>query len=188
VSASYDNTARIWNTATGECKAELRGHLKHVNSAVFSPDGMYIVSASDDRTARIWNTLTRDCKAVLRGHSSFVICAVFSPDGMHIVSVSLDNTAQIWNTVTGECEIVWEGHTSIPSILDRKQLPLVLPIPDGVFIHNNFYGQMSVSFQPSLLDIYNNTIFHTINFHKICVPPPFCNPSTITCYLSKICL
>ena len=52
VSASYDHTARIWNTVTGECEAELN-HMDWVNSAVFSPDGMHIVSASSDCTAQI---------------------------------------------------------------------------------------------------------------------------------------
>ena len=51
VSASFDKTAKIWNTSTGECEAELKGHSRWVVSAVFSPDGMHIVTASDDYTA-----------------------------------------------------------------------------------------------------------------------------------------
>ena len=61
VSASHDQTARIWKTATGDCQAELKGHSERVNSAVFSPDGRHIVSASHDQTARIWNTATGEC-------------------------------------------------------------------------------------------------------------------------------
>ena len=111
VSVSYDNTARIWNTVTGECEAELKGHSSIVRSAVFSPDGMHIVSASDDHTAQIWNTATGECEAVLR-HSNSVRSAVFSPDGMHIVSASYDNTAWIWNTATGQCEAELKEHSS----------------------------------------------------------------------------
>ena len=44
VSASIDQTARIWDTVTRGCKAVLKGHTGSVNSAVFSPDGMNIVS------------------------------------------------------------------------------------------------------------------------------------------------
>ncbi|KAF8813538.1 hypothetical protein BYT27DRAFT_7335127 [Phlegmacium glaucopus] len=93
VSASADCTAWIWNTATGECEAELKGHSGWVNSAVFSPDSMHIVSASYDKTAQIWNTATGECEAELKGHSHRVISAVFSSDGMHIVSASDDCTA-----------------------------------------------------------------------------------------------
>jgi WD40 repeat protein len=48
-----DNTARIWDAATANDTATLRGHDEAVNSAAFSPDGSRIVTASDDKTARI---------------------------------------------------------------------------------------------------------------------------------------
>ena len=53
VSASSDKTVWIWNIATEECKAELKGHTDKVVSAVFSPDDKHIVSVSSDKTAWI---------------------------------------------------------------------------------------------------------------------------------------
>jgi len=55
VTASEDNTARIWDAASGTEIAVLRGHDSAVNSAAFSPDGSRIVTASNDKTARIWD-------------------------------------------------------------------------------------------------------------------------------------
>ena len=56
VSASEDNTIRIWDVKTGKQIGEpLTGHTRAVNSASFSPDGTKIVSASQDGTIRIWN-------------------------------------------------------------------------------------------------------------------------------------
>ena len=92
VSASSDTTAKIWNTATGECEAELKGHSDCVISAVFSPDGIHIVTASFDHSARIWNTATGVCEVELQGHSDCLKFAVFSSDGTHIVTASLDKT------------------------------------------------------------------------------------------------
>ena len=89
---------------------ELKRHLKRVNSASFSPDGMHIVSASDDGTACIWNMATGVCEVDLKGHSSWVNSAIFSPDGRHIVSASNDHTARIWSVTTGVCEAVLKGH------------------------------------------------------------------------------
>jgi WD40 repeat protein len=51
VTASVDQTARVWDTASGQMLG-LKGHVDGVNSAAFSPDGARIVTASHDRTAR----------------------------------------------------------------------------------------------------------------------------------------
>ena len=112
VSASSDNTIRIWDAVTGECKRVLEGHTSSVNSAAYSPDGREIVSASSDNTIRIWDAVTGECKRVLEGHTSSVNSAAYSPDGREIVSASSDNTIRIWDAVTGECKRVLEGHTS----------------------------------------------------------------------------
>jgi hypothetical protein len=50
VTASHDNTARIWNADSGTEIALLEGR-----SAGFSPDGKRLVTASTDNTARIWD-------------------------------------------------------------------------------------------------------------------------------------
>ena len=46
VTASGDNTARIWDAETGKLLHTLTGHEDRVNSAEFSPDGKRIVTAS----------------------------------------------------------------------------------------------------------------------------------------------
>ena len=58
VTASLDNTARIWDAVTGKLLHSLEGHTDDVNSAVYSPDGRSIVTASWDNTARIWDATT----------------------------------------------------------------------------------------------------------------------------------
>jgi WD40 repeat protein len=55
VTASNDTTARIWDAATGQQIAVLRGHDGIVSSAI-SPDGSRLVTASWDYTARIWDS------------------------------------------------------------------------------------------------------------------------------------
>ena len=54
VTASEDNTARIWDAITGQAIETLTGHTGLVRHAAFSPDGTRIVTASQDNTARIW--------------------------------------------------------------------------------------------------------------------------------------
>jgi WD40 repeat protein len=56
VTASWDNTARLWDAESGQPISEpLTGHTAAVASAAFSPDGKRIVTASSDRTAQLWD-------------------------------------------------------------------------------------------------------------------------------------
>jgi WD40 repeat protein len=52
VTASGDNTAKIWDVVSGKIITDLKGHTKFVSSAQFSPDGTKIVTASGDKTAK----------------------------------------------------------------------------------------------------------------------------------------
>ena len=219
ISASLDvedkRTAYIWNTTTEICEAELKGHEGTIWTAVFSPDGMHIVTGSNDQTARIW-TVTGECEAVLKVHAVLksadfspnsqhvmtvsynrtawiwnrvtgecevelydVYSAVFSTDGLHIVAASSDHTAWIWNTVTRECE----AKLNLSYMSENTQLSAT-----GVFIRNIGKAGIALSRQPSFLDTYEDTIFHTRNHQKISIPHPFCKPVCISYHLSKICL
>jgi WD40 repeat protein len=60
VTASTDNTARVWNAATGHVIPKLEGHSGWVFSAVFSCDGQQVVTASADDTALIFRIVTMD--------------------------------------------------------------------------------------------------------------------------------
>ena len=55
VTASEDNTARLWDAATGKAIGEPMKHDGRVYSAQFSPDGQRVVTASEDKTARLWD-------------------------------------------------------------------------------------------------------------------------------------
>ena len=124
VSASSDNTVRIWDSRTGECKHILSGHTSRVKSANYSPDGSEIVSASWDNTIRIWDSRTGECKHVLSGHDHHIgNYASYSPDGSEIVYTSSDNSIRIWEPAIDECKRVLTGHNDWVSSLNYS--------PDG---------------------------------------------------------
>ncbi len=113
VTASGDNTARVWDVATGANLAELKGHTRWVHSAAYSPDGTRIVTASYDRTARVWDAATGASLAELKGHTNKVWDAAFSPDGTRIVTASEDKTARAWDAATGARLAELQGHTKL---------------------------------------------------------------------------
>jgi WD40 repeat protein len=45
--AADDNTARIWDLATGATRTTLQSHTLYVNSMAFSPDGTLLATAGD---------------------------------------------------------------------------------------------------------------------------------------------
>jgi WD40 repeat protein len=110
VTASEDQTARVWNAVTGAEVALLKGHEKDVYSATFSADGTRVLTASADGTAGIWDAATGVLIKQLKGHKNKVRRAVFNPDGTRIVTASDDGTARVWDAVTGAQVALLEGH------------------------------------------------------------------------------
>jgi len=99
VSGSWDNTARVWEAATGQEVARVT-HKEGVSAVAFSPDGRWVVSGSSDNTARVWEAATGREVAHM-AHEGGVSAAAFSPDGRWVVSGSSDNTARVWEAATG---------------------------------------------------------------------------------------
>jgi WD40 repeat protein/serine/threonine protein kinase len=111
VTASWDNSARIWNATTGVDEVKLvGGHSGYVNSAVFSPKGEFVLTASDDRTAKLWDATAGTVVRSFEGHTGRVRDAVFSSDGSLVLTASDDKTARIWKTDTAELVRELKGH------------------------------------------------------------------------------
>ena len=112
---SDDNTARLWETATGRELAILRGEMA---KAIFSPDGTKVLTwESYYRNVQLWDTITRRKLVDLQGISG-VRSAVFSPDGGMILTASTDRTARLWETATGRELTIMQGHTgAITSVM-----------------------------------------------------------------------
>ncbi len=126
VTASHDNTVRVWNVADSKLVQTLRGHASRVKTAVFSPDGTLIASGGQDHRVRLWDAAgyreTQILRAplvkgrVLAGHDDAVLAARYSADGTRIVTASRDRTAALWDTATGkELQTFREGHEFLAS-------------------------------------------------------------------------
>jgi WD40 repeat protein len=106
-----DYKVRLWEVNSGQMRAQFKGHTSDVYSAVFSPNGLYILTASADNTVRLWEVSSDKEIVQFKGHTSDVYRAVFSPDGQRVLTCSADETIRLWETSSGE-EL---RHLKVPS-------------------------------------------------------------------------
>jgi len=100
LTASADNTARIWDIKTGK-KLQCFMHDNWVISACFNKDETRILTASADNTTRVWDIKTE--KELQRFiHDERVYSACFNKDETYILTASTDKTARIWDIKTGK--------------------------------------------------------------------------------------
>jgi WD40 repeat protein len=112
VTASYDNTAKVWDCESGKILFTLDGHSYGLSSAQFSPDSKRILTASVDNTAIIWDSENGKPLITLIGHKEGINSAKYSPDGKKIVTASGDNTAKVWDSENGKLLLTLKGHKS----------------------------------------------------------------------------
>ncbi len=96
LSASRDESVRIWDIESGEVLENLWGHNGNVSVATFSPDDSMIASGGSEGTVLIWDTETGEIIAEFTEHEDGVTDIVFSSDGSTVVSASSDETVKVW--------------------------------------------------------------------------------------------
>lgn len=126
-----DKSAWVWEVPQGRLARELRGHTRQINSALYSPNGLFIVTAGDDGTARVWDAPSGRELVVLRGHRGPVHIAVFSSDGTRVVTAGADGTVRLWDAAT--------GYETRPPELAGKTLLSAAISPDGALAATTDY-------------------------------------------------
>jgi|GEM_PF-7036742 len=110
LSASRDQTAKIWDAGTGKLDAVLQ-HTGQVFCAYYDSSGARIVTACADGTARIWDATTGEPRTPRLQHTGKVFWAEFSADDRWVVTASADRTARIWGATTGALKHELRKHT-----------------------------------------------------------------------------
>lgn len=110
VTASRDQTARVWDAQSGRQITELKGHTAWVYSAMYSRDGRRIVTNSED-TARVFDADNGRLLIVLKDQTQNVHSATFSPDGRRIVGTSEGHTMRVFDTDSGRPLALLKGHS-----------------------------------------------------------------------------
>jgi len=112
VSASDDQTLKLWDLDSGRVLATLVGHTNRVTACVVTPDGRRVVSASEDQKLSLWDLATGCLLATFEGHASRVNACAVTPDGRHVISASSDRTLKRWDLASGRLVATFQGHAN----------------------------------------------------------------------------
>ncbi|KAJ5946557.1 nuclear migration protein NudF [Penicillium verhagenii] len=114
VSGGDDHAATIWNVASGDVQAILRGHGNRVECCAFAPPTSYshivalaagkippsgagfVATAGRDKKIKIWDFNGLLIKTLV-GHDNWVRDLVFHPGGRFLLSVGDDRTIRCWD-------------------------------------------------------------------------------------------
>ena len=100
LTASRDNTARLWSIEEGNIIRTFAAHTDDISAAAIAPDGHSILTGSYDNTVRIWNANLEYDNQIIYGHNGGISTVAFSPDGNFILSASDDDTIRLWDAKT----------------------------------------------------------------------------------------
>ncbi len=116
-----DNTARIWDSATGQMMTTLRSHSSGVARAAFAPDGqaVAVVSSADTRFYDL-------AGGPIDGFAGKL--ASFSLDGRLLVAIELDETVRVRRTDSYDSAGVFPGQFAL---LSPKGTRILTSGPDG---------------------------------------------------------
>jgi WD40 repeat protein len=132
LTASNDNTARIYDVATGKELQILIGHKGEIKSALFSRDGKLAITASWDNTSRIFQVISGQQLQLFSGHSKGVNSAEFNFDGSLVLTASNDDTARIFDVTTGNSLRKFSGQFA--KFVNSNRLNSVAFSPNGKFV------------------------------------------------------
>src|SRR2546423_529150 len=79
--AGADGTVKLWDPATGQERASLKGHKSWINGVAFAPGGGLLATASSDGTLKLWDVAAASEKATIDANAGEVRSVAFAPDG-----------------------------------------------------------------------------------------------------------
>jgi serine/threonine protein kinase/WD40 repeat protein len=99
----WGNDVRLFETATTNQGAKLRGILGAVWGVAFSPDGRrFITAGGGSETITLWDTASREKLSILEGTGSDFSMVYFSPDGNLIGARSGRGLLHLWRAPSWE--------------------------------------------------------------------------------------
>jgi WD40 repeat protein len=162
LTASFDNTARLWNLDEDAPEGPAFEHQAAVQAVAFSPDGRRVAIACDDNIARLWRPAAGQSVHTIE-HDRFDHEAVYTADGRFVlIKKKEDETATVYDAVTRKrlCTVVHPGGIRAVDVSRDRSLVMtggaknesrLFFVSTGELVHNPFRhtnGVWSVAISP----------------------------------------
>jgi WD40 repeat protein len=125
-SAGFDQTARLWDVATGRLVDTLREQRGMCRAVAFLPDGRTVATAGDDRVVKLWDARSGQRIASMAGHVGAIFSLAFSPDRRTLASGCEDHTVKLWSTEIRQAVASFQEH--------ERPVRAVAFSPDGTIL------------------------------------------------------
>ena len=110
VSVGADNTAQVWDLATGRVVHPPFTHPAQLRGIALSTDGRLVAFGCNDGLVHLWNLVEGTKVATFAGHAGPINGVGFTPDGRTIVSAGEDATVRVWDVATRGERYCLKGH------------------------------------------------------------------------------
>jgi WD40 repeat protein len=111
ISASDDNSMRIWDIASGSEVRALDGNAG-VRCFAITPDGKQLLSGGQERMVKLWDLAAGSVLGSWWGHADTINCIVVSPDGKTALSGAQDKTIRVWDIAGASSTATLEDQSS----------------------------------------------------------------------------
>lgn len=104
ITVSNDETARIWNTVTGEMEHVLRPNTGSVREVFYAGNGSRAITASGVGSMTLWDTSTGGQMHKFEDLNAKVIKLYYSPNGRKIVAIAENGELRLWESAPWEMD------------------------------------------------------------------------------------
>ena len=113
VSGSYDESVRIWETATGKNLRMISAHNDPVSSVVFNHDGAFVLSCSWDGFVRIFETFSGVCVKSVNLEGVQLCHLEITPNDGYILVSLLQSKAKLISLRDSKLKVMYMGHDNL---------------------------------------------------------------------------
>src|SRR5262249_7777573 len=113
-----DRVVHVWDVKSGTCLQRCRGHVEHVRSVAWDPNGRRLASGGADGKVKLW-TLSPPPQPRLLEHASWVGAIAWCEDGDTLRSLNFERgvgTITRWDVTDGK-----RVQTRLDCVCDRGQ-------------------------------------------------------------------